>query len=134
MIAVSKKLALLSVATAAVLSLPALAAPATASPAPTPASQPAPSLESAPPTFFQSPGRPMMMPPHGPGFCRGGELFCASALTDNPGETIQKLNSIIPAPSGGHYQVRISVERVPDHQGDKGHHPEPDAAAPLPPR
>ncbi len=131
MTTVSKKLALLSAAIAAVLSLPALA---TASPAPAPASQPTPSPENAPPMFFQPPGRPMMMPPHGPGFCRGGELFCASALTDNPGETIQKLNSIVPAPGGGHYQVRISVERVPDHQGDKGHHPEPDAAAPLPPR
>ncbi len=70
------------------------------------------------PMFFPHPGGPMMMR-HGPGFCHGGEVFCASVQSDNPGETIQKLNSILPAPvAGSHYEVRLSVVKVPNHFGD----------------
>ncbi|WP_410015768.1 hypothetical protein [Sodalis sp. C49] len=75
------------------------------------------------PMLFQPPGR---LPPHEPGFCRGGELFCAAVQTDNPADTLQKLNGILPAANGGHYRVRVSVERVPEHPMDKGPHPAAD--------
>ncbi|WP_255557187.1 hypothetical protein [Sodalis sp. dw_96] len=78
------------------------------------------------PMFFPHPGGPMMMP-HGTGFCHGGEVFCASMQSDNPGETLQKLNSILPAATAGsHYEVRISVVKVPDHHDEEK---APDAGA-----
>lgn len=52
---------------------------------------------------------------HKPGFCHGGELFCATSASDNPTETINKLTSVIPASSAKHYEVRISVVALPDH-------------------
>lgn len=67
-----------------------------------------------PPMCLPLPGRPMMH--FAPASCHGGELFCASVLSDNPGDTIQKLNSILPAAAKGvHYQVRVSVVEVPEH-------------------
>lgn len=50
-----------------------------------------------------------------PGFCHGGELFCATSASDNPTETINKLTSVIPASSAKHYEVRISVVALPDN-------------------
>ncbi|QWA12817.1 hypothetical protein GTU79_09135 [Sodalis ligni] len=101
-----------------------------AAPAGTPSAAPADTSPAAPagwqnqprpepgPMFFHHPGGPMMMR-HGPGFCHGGEVFCASVQSDNPGETIQKLNTILPAPAAGsHYEVRLSVVKVPNHFGD----------------
>jgi hypothetical protein len=56
-----------------------------------------------------------MMPPPMHGFCHGGELFCASVASDNPTDTLQKLNTVIPAASAGkHYEVRVSVVEVSD--------------------
>ncbi|CAI2400407.1 Uncharacterised protein [Serratia liquefaciens] len=49
-----------------------------------------------------------------PGFCHGGELFCATSASDNPTETINKLTSVIPAGNAKHYEVRISVVALPD--------------------
>ncbi len=123
------KVALFSAAAAlaAMLSLSALAG----SPVNSASAQPQPP-ENPMPMLPLEPGKPMMMPPHPPGFCHGGELFCASVLSDNPSEAIQKLSSILPAANGGHYQVRVSVEWVPDHPqhpGDKGHSAGPDNAA-----
>ncbi|MCW6012276.1 hypothetical protein K1Y38_05065 [Serratia marcescens] len=63
---------------------------------------------------------PMRMPPFPgghppkPGFCHGGELFCATSASDNPVETINKLTAVIPAGSAKHYEVRVSVVAVPD--------------------
>jgi len=113
-------------ALAAMLSFSTLAAPAV-----NPASAQTQTAEAPMPMLFQGPARPMMMPPHRPGFCHDGELFCASVLSDNPADAIQKLSSILPATNGGHYQVRVSVELVPDHPqhpGDKGHNPGPENA------
>lgn len=65
-------------------------------------------------------GEPMRMPPFPgghppkPGFCHGGELFCATAASDNPVETINKLTAVIPAGSAKHYEVRVAVVAVPD--------------------
>ncbi|QII37263.1 hypothetical protein G3M83_05920 [Rouxiella badensis] len=57
----------------------------------------------------------MMPPPPMHGFCHGGELFCASVDSDNPTDTLQKLNGVIPAATAGkHYEVRVSVVEVPD--------------------
>ena len=33
--------------------------------------------------------------PPKPGFCHGGELFCATSASDNPVETINKLTAVI---------------------------------------
>ena len=49
-----------------------------------------------------------------PGFCHGGELFCATSASDNPTETINKLTSVIPASAAKHYEVRVSVVALPD--------------------
>ena len=63
---------------------------------------------------------PMRMPPFPgghppkPGFCHGGELFCATSASDNPVETINKLTAVIPAGSAKHYEVRVAVVAVPD--------------------
>ncbi|NDL61936.1 hypothetical protein [Acerihabitans arboris] len=117
----------LSCAFAAALSLSALAAPAAPDHATIEQQQEGPGAGNPMPMFFPPQGRPMMLPPHPePGSCHGGELFCASVQTDNPAETIQKLNSILPATAGGHYRVRVSVERVPEHPMDKGHNPNTD--------
>ncbi len=65
-------------------------------------------------------GEPMRMPPFPgghppkPGFCHGGELFCATSASDNPVETINKLTAVIPAGSAKHYEVRVAVVAVPD--------------------
>lgn len=75
----------------------------------------------------------MMPPPPMFGFCHGGELFCASVASDNPTDTLQKLNGVIPAATAGkHYEVRVSVVEVPDfphhphghEQGPRGPQPE----------
>ncbi|TKI07683.1 hypothetical protein [Martelella alba] len=68
-------------------------------------------------------GWPIMPPhpgpifmPHHPGACQGEEVFCAAVRSDNPGETVQKLNGILPpAVSGEHYEVVVSVVKIPDH-------------------
>lgn len=71
------------------------------------------------PAFMPHPGGPMFMP-HRPGVCQGREVFCASVQSDNPGETLQKLDSILPAAvSGEHYQVVVSVVKIPDHPEKK---------------
>ncbi|OKB68056.1 hypothetical protein BHU62_03445 [Serratia marcescens] len=63
---------------------------------------------------------PMRMPPFPgghppkPGFCHGGELFCATSASDNPVETINKLTAVIPVGSAKHYEVRVAVVAVPD--------------------
>ncbi|KFB87575.1 hypothetical protein CR62_11405 [Serratia grimesii] len=49
-----------------------------------------------------------------PGFCHGGELFCATSASDNPTETINKLTAVIPTSSAKHYEVRVSVVALPD--------------------
>lgn len=121
----STALPLLSCGVAAVVSVSALAAPTVPDHAPA-AQQEGQGSGNPMPMFFPPQGRPMMMPPHQQGFCQGGELFCAAVQTDNPGESIQKLNSILPATNGGHYRVRISVERLPEHAMDKGHNPDGD--------
>jgi len=69
----------------------------------------------------------MMPPPPMHAFCHGGELFCASVASDNPTDTLQKLNGVIPAATAGkHYEVRVSVVEVPDfpHPGQQGNKPE----------
>lgn len=114
-------------AAAAVLSFSALGAPAVQEPAPA-VQQEGPGPHNPMPMMFQGPGGPMMQPHHEPGFCHGGELFCASVLTDNPGDAAQKLNSILPATSGGHYRVRFSIEKIPDHPFPKGHNPDAGAS------
>ncbi|CAI0945884.1 hypothetical protein [Serratia entomophila] len=77
-------------------------------------SAPAPLAKEAPPAD-QGPHMPFPgghMPK--PGFCHGGELFCATSASDNPVETINKLTSVIPAGTARHYEVRISVVALPD--------------------
>ena len=77
---------------------------------------------------FHGEGRPPfppmgMMPPPMHGFCHARELFCASVASDNPTDTLQKLNGVIPAATAGkHYEVRVSVVEVPDfsHHGPRG--------------
>lgn len=117
----------------ALVSLNALAAP----PAP------APTDNTATPALMQGPehGRPPMpFMPHRPGdrgehggFCHGGELFCASMASDNPTDTLSKLNSIVPPASNGvHYEVRVSIVAVEDHAphngaNDRSGQPEPGA-------
>jgi len=114
----SKSLVILT-CTLGAISFNSLAAAPAGTPAAAPAGWPTPPGPMPMPMFFPHPGGPMMMH-HSPGFCHGGDVFCASVLSDNPGETIQKLNSILPAATAGsHYEVRLSVEKVPDHPGDK---------------
>ncbi|KYQ94549.1 hypothetical protein AWY96_14075 [Serratia plymuthica] len=78
-------------------------------------SAPAPTDKNAPPA-----GQEFRLPPFPeghmpkPGFCHGGEVFCATSASDNPTETINKLTSVIPAGSAKHYEVRISVVALPD--------------------
>ncbi|WP_199636612.1 hypothetical protein JEM67_05480 [Serratia sp. PAMC26656] len=78
-------------------------------------SAPAPTDKNAPPA-----GQDFRLPPFPeghmpkPGFCHGGEVFCATSASDNPTETINKLTSVIPAGSAKHYEVRISVVALPD--------------------
>ncbi|MEN3259945.1 hypothetical protein AAH678_14540 [Sodalis endosymbiont of Spalangia cameroni] len=76
---------------------------------------------------------------HGEGFCHGDELFCASMASDNPTESLQKLNSILPpAANGVHYQVRVAVVAIPDHKPGAGEErggkpaPRPGQSAPQP--
>lgn len=53
---------------------------------------------------------------HGDGFCHGNALFCASMISENPADSLQKLNSILPPTAKGvHYQVRVAVVAIPDH-------------------
>ncbi|MBF6635775.1 hypothetical protein ITX54_03740 [Rouxiella silvae] len=82
---------------------------------------------------FHGEGRPpfppmeMMMSPPMHGFCHGRELFCASVASDNPTDTLQKLNGVIPATTAGkHYEVRVSVVEVPDfpHHGPRNPPPQ----------
>jgi hypothetical protein len=67
----------------------------------------APAAKALPPVADE----PMRMPPFPgghppkPGFCHGGELFCATSASDNP---------VIPAGSAKHYEVRVAVVAVPD--------------------
>jgi hypothetical protein len=76
----------------------------------------APAANALPPLM----DAPMRMPPFPgghppkPGFCHGGELFCATSASDNPVETINKLTAVIPAGSAKHYEVRVAVVAVPD--------------------
>jgi hypothetical protein len=116
MAVLNKALTLVFCGLAGVLTLSAQAA-TPAAPAPSsPAGwqNPQPMGGPMPPMCLPFPGgRPMMH--FEPASCHGGELFCASVLSDNPGDTIQKLNSILPsAAKGVHYQVRVSVVAVPD--------------------
>lgn len=78
----------------------------------------APAVKEAPAPQMAEKGHPPFPGPHPmpmPGFCRGGELFCASSLSDNPTETINKLTSVIPAGTAKRYEVRVSVVELPDH-------------------
>ena len=74
----------------------------------------APAAKAVPPAADE----PMRMPPFPgghppkPGFCHGGELFCATSVSDNPVETINKLTAVIPAGSAKHYEVRVAVVAV----------------------
>ena len=45
--------------------------------------------------------------PPKPGFCHGGELFCATSASDNPVETINKLTAVI----GGQRQALRGARR-----------------------
>ncbi|CAI1694457.1 Uncharacterised protein [Serratia quinivorans] len=80
-------------------------------------SAPAPVDKNAPPPAEQGFRLPPFPGGHmpKPGFCHGGELFCATSASDNPTETINKLTSVIPASSAKHYEVRISVVALPDN-------------------
>ncbi|UJD82579.1 hypothetical protein FS595_04660 [Serratia rubidaea] len=76
----------------------------------------APPAKEAPAPQIAGKGHPPFPGPHPmPGFCHGGELFCASSLSDNPTETINKLTSVIPAGKAKRYEVRVSVVELPDH-------------------
>ncbi|CAI0867860.1 hypothetical protein V2T44_09425 [Serratia ficaria] len=79
-------------------------------------SAPASEAHNAPPSAGQGPHLPPFPGGHPPkpGFCHGGELFCATSASDNPVETINKLTSVIPAGNAKHYEVRVSVVAVPD--------------------
>ena len=96
-----------------VLTLPVLAAVALFSVSAL--SAPAPAEKNVPPAEqqFRLPPFPGGHMPK-PGFCHGGELFCATSASDNPTETINKLTSVIPAGNAKHYEVRISVVALPD--------------------
>ena len=97
-----------------VLTLPFLAAvtlfrvSALSAPVPTDKNAPSPTEQG-----FRLPPFPGGHMPK-PGFCHGGELFCATSASDNPTETINKLTSVIPAGNAKHYEVRISVVALPD--------------------
>ncbi|SQJ28063.1 Uncharacterised protein [Serratia rubidaea] len=76
----------------------------------------APTAKEAPAPQMAGKERPPFPGPHPmpkPGFCHGGELFCASSLSDNPTETINKLTSVIPAGKAKRYEVRVSVVELP---------------------
>lgn len=98
---------------------------------PAPQNAPVSHPQGEPPFHGEGPHFPpmgmMMPPPPMLGFCHGFELFCASVASDNPTDTLQKLNSVIPAPTAGkHYEVRVSVVEVPDfphHEHDHDHGP-----------
>lgn len=79
-------------------------------------SAPAPAEKNAPPLAEQGFRLPPFPGGHmpKPGFCHGGELFCATSASDNPTETINKLTAVIPASSAKHYEVRVSVVALPD--------------------
>ncbi|CAI0884938.1 hypothetical protein [Serratia proteamaculans] len=80
-------------------------------------SAPVPTDKNAPPPTEQGFRLPPFPGGHmpKPGFCHGGELFCATSASDNPTETINKLTSVIPASAAKHYEVRVSVVALPDN-------------------
>ncbi|HEJ9095571.1 TPA: hypothetical protein ACKQPR_004900 [Serratia odorifera] len=83
-------------------------------------SAPAPADKPLPPQWQQGNVRPPFPGPDGhpmpkPGFCHGGELFCATSASDNPTDTINKLTAVIPTSQAKHYEVRVSVVALPDN-------------------
>ncbi|MEG3135444.1 hypothetical protein SC206_17950 [Rouxiella sp. T17] len=100
----------------------------------TPQNAPPSSSREMPPFHGEGEGMPhfppmgmMMPPPPMHAFCHGGELFCASVASDNPTDTLQKLNGVIPAATAGkHYEVRVSVVEVPDFQHHGPHDGQPE--------
>ncbi|PLR38769.1 hypothetical protein CYR55_08485 [Chimaeribacter californicus] len=73
---------------------------------------PAEKAPDAPPSMMEGKGPhgnfPGKMPP--PPMI---PLYQASLQTDNPTEGLNKLLSVMPQKSGGHYEVRVSVVELP---------------------